>query len=82
MEIVLAEGLADLISDCGLTEYDVKKTMEHAEKEKTFIIDGENIIGKYKMENMTVYVAYEKDGEIYKVKSVYSHRVQLNSELE
>ena len=82
LEIALAEGLEDVLSERGLTEDDVRNTIEHAEKEKTFIIDGQNIIGKYKMENITVYAAYEKSGDTFKVSSVYSHRVQLNSERE
>lgn len=72
----------DVLSDRGLTEEDVERTIGHSEKEKTFIIDGGKIIGKYRMENMTVYVSYEKEGDLYGVDSVYSHRVQLTSEQE
>ena len=82
MEIAFAEGLTDVLSERGLTEDDVRDTIEHSEKEKTFIINGGKIIGKFKMANMTVYVSYEKEGDLYKVDSVYSHRVQLTSEQE
>jgi len=82
LQIVFAEGLSDVMSDRGITEEDVKATIECAERDKTFIKDGNRIIGKYRMENMTVYAAYEKDGDTFKVDSVYSHRVRLTSEQE
>lgn len=82
MQIVFVEGLGDVMSERGITEEDVKKTIECAERDKTFIEDGDSIIGKHRMENMTVYAAYEKDGDTFRVGSVYGHRVRLTSEQE
>jgi hypothetical protein len=66
----------------GVTEEDIRTVISAAEEKKTFVRDGDTIIGKSKLGNMTVYVVYEKDGELFRVQSTYSHRVSLVSEKE
>lgn len=82
MEILLGEGLTDLIEKRGITEDDIRNAIAAAEDNKTFISDGSTIIGKSKAGNMTVYVVYERDGDVLKVQSAYSHRVSLISDKE
>jgi len=82
VEIALAEGVAECIEERGITEEDIRRVIEGAEDKKTFICDGTTIIGKSRLGEMTVYVAYEKDGNLFKVQSAYSHRVSLISDKE
>ena len=82
MEIEFANGVMDILNERGISVEDVERTISYSEKEKTFIVDDGKIIGKYRMENMTVYVSYEKKGNLNMVHSAYSHRVHLTSEQE
>lgn len=80
MKIEMMDGMVECMAKRGITEEDIRMTIEDAEKKKNFILEGNTIIGKAKLGNMTVYAVYEKTGSVFKVKSAYSHRVHLSSE--
>lgn len=83
MEIIISSEVEDLMSERGVIKVDVQAVIEKAEAEKTFLIaeDG-SILAKARLENFCPYVAYEKDGETYTIKTVYAHRVLLGHEVE
>lgn len=74
------EGVADLLEERGLTEADVRTAVEGAERDKTFIKEGDVFIGKTRSGKATFYAVYEKEGGLVKIRSAYSHRVSLVSE--
>ncbi|PAB60563.1 hypothetical protein [Anaeromicrobium sediminis] len=83
MEIIISSEVKDLMSERGVAKEDVQAVIEKAEAEKTFLIaEDESILAKARLDNFCPYVAYEKDGETYTIKTVYAHRVLLGHEFE
>ena len=61
------------MSERGISAEDVKTVLENAEKNQTFLVgDDGSFLAKHRLENFCPYVAYEKDGDSYVIKSVYS----------
>jgi len=83
MEIIISGEVEELMGVRGVVKEDIETIIKKAEIDQTYLIaeDG-SILAKARLENFCPYVAYEKDGEAYTVKTVYAHRVLLGSETE
>ncbi len=83
MDIQISSEVEGIMSERGISAEDVKTVLENAEKNQTFLVgDDGSFLAKHRLENFCPYVAYEKDGDSYVIKSVYSHRVLLGYEIE
>ena len=83
MDIQISSEVEGIMSERGVSAEDVKTVLENAEKNQTFLVgDDGSLLAKHRLENFCPYVAYEKDGDSYVIKTVYSHRVLLGHEIE
>lgn len=83
MDIQISDDVEEVMNERGVSREDVEAVLANAEKNQTFLIgeDG-SFLAKHRLENFCPYVAYEKDGDSYVIKTVYAHRVLLGHEIE
>lgn len=82
MDIKISSDLEEVMNERGVSREDVEGVLVNAEKNQTFLVaDDGSFLAKHRLENFCPYVAYEKDGDSYIIKSVYAHRVLLGHEI-
>ena len=83
MDIQISSDVEEIMNVRGVSAGDVENVLTNAEKNKTFLVaDDGSFLAKHRLDNFCPYVAYEKDGDSYTIKTVYAHRVLLGHEIE
>lgn len=83
MDIKISSDVEEVMNERGVSAEDVEAVITNAEKNQTYLeADDGSFLAKHRLENFCPYVAYEKNGDEYTIKTVYAHRVVLGHELE
>lgn len=79
LKVIIDEKLKYKMDDELILESDIKKVIGHAEKTSNSFFNPENghILAWRRLVNVTFWVEYEKIDDVFKIKNVYCHRMNV-----
>ena len=82
IDLIIDEHIKKLMEDRLILEADIKKVIGHSEENQNIFINTENnhYLAFRRMLNVTYWVEYVKNGDSYKIITIYSHRMDVQGE--
>lgn len=71
------DSVADVMEERGINADDIHQVIEWAEESSEKLTNGESFLAKKRLDRVTVYAEYTRDGDTCTVTDTYSHRVKL-----
>lgn len=82
IDLIIDEHIKKLMEDRLILEADIKKVIGHSEENQNIFYNTENnhYLAFRRMLNVTYWVEYVKNGDSYKIITIYSHRMDVQGE--
>lgn len=82
LKLEISEDVQSLLEERHITEDDVRRVIEHAEKTgvKLYEPGTQNFLSKLRIQKSYFYVEYTVDKDVFRIRSAYSHRFNMEGE--
>ena len=79
VKVILEDQITDIMEQRGIKANEIQDVINYAMNGGVYMhsVNGEQILGKKRLGNFTLYVEYMLENDACKVLNIYSHRVSL-----